>query len=195
MVRRVASLEKNIPFSITVFRKHKSFFLKRFGECENLSLKGSHVPLLKRFSHFYSIPLPVLTSDRKSVFAFWTDYRMLALCPRQSENCRAGGAFAIDVSFAVTEFISFKPEEITEFLILSASFCYIARHRSKEDVAHERDRDEKVDKIVERLFNEQREYHVKNKQSRIDPKQGLAKRVVSISSVHKSVKLVFEFSH
>ena len=120
---------------------------------------------------------------------------MLSLCPRQSENCRAGGAFAIYVSFAVTEFISFKSEEVTEFLILGASFGYIARHRPKEDVAHERKRDEKVDKVVERLFNEQREYHVKDKQSRIDPKQSLAKRVVAVSSVHKSVKLVFEFSH
>jgi hypothetical protein len=64
---------------------------------------------------------------------------MLSFRLRQSQNCLAGRTFAVDVSFAVAEFVSFKSEKIAEFLIFRAPFCNIARHRSEEDVAHERE--------------------------------------------------------
>ena len=53
---------------------------------------------------------------------------MLAFSLWQSEDCFAAWAFAVDVSFSVTEFISSELKEIAEFFIFRASFGDISRH-------------------------------------------------------------------
>ena len=44
---------------------------------------------------------------------------MLALCLRKSENCLAGGAFAVNVSLSVAEFVFAELEEAAEFVVFT----------------------------------------------------------------------------
>ena len=59
------------------------------------------------------------------MLAAWADYEMLSLCLGQSKNGTAFGAFPIDVSPSVLEFVFSKPEKATEFFVFLASLGYI----------------------------------------------------------------------
>jgi hypothetical protein len=56
---------------------------------------------------------------------------VLTLCFGEAKNCLAGFAFAIDVSFAVAEFVSAKLKKSTEFIVFTSASVYISRHHSE----------------------------------------------------------------
>ena len=57
----------------------------------------------------------------KSFLATGANHRVLALGARQSEDCLAFGAFAVNVSFSVLEFVFAELEEAAEFFVFTAS--------------------------------------------------------------------------
>ena len=73
---------------------------------------------------------------------------MLALCARKAKHRLTSGAFIINVSFSVSEFISAELEEAAEFLIFSPSFFDVSGEHSSEDGEDKGDSDEDIYKAV-----------------------------------------------
>ena len=65
---------------------------------------------------------------------------MLSLSLRQSEDCFAGGALAIDVCLSVSEFISSENKESAEFFVLLPSLCDIPRKHTEHHEVHQGER-------------------------------------------------------
>ena len=142
-----------------------------------------------------SLLIYILSPDGESVLTSGAAYRVASVCAGQSEDCAAIWTLAVDVSFSVTELVSSEFEEVTELFILGASFCDVARHRSVKYVDNKCRGSKDIEQVEQRRIDKEREDHIKYKKPRVYPEQSFAQGVVSVSSVHKSIKLVLKLSH
>ena len=75
----------------------------------------------------------ILAFDCKSVFTAGADYGVFPFSFGQAKGCAARGAFAVDVSFSILEFIFSQTEKSAESSVFLAPFFDIARKHTVED--------------------------------------------------------------
>ncbi len=117
-------------------------------------MQGERETFFKKFPSPPHIQLsPISTLDGEFVFTSGAADAMLAFSLGQSEDCFALRAFAVDVSFSVTELIFSELEEIAELFVLGSPFCDITRHRSIKYVSYKSHSNEKICEVKQGRVN------------------------------------------
>ena len=115
---------------------------------------------------------------------------------RKSEDGAALLTLSVNMSFSIAPFIFAKLKEIQKFLIFRVSFGDISRHRSEDNNADERPRNEKIADVDVFIFLDEKEnYHIRHDERRVAPQKSGIKFIRTVSAVHKAIQRVFYLAH
>ena len=123
------------------------------------------------------------------------DHGMTAARLRKAEDGTAGGAFFIDVGFAVTEFVAPQAEKAAEFFIFTASGVNLTREHSRKDRDDQADGENEINERKNYAVHEERHNGMDDHKADIDKKQNLVERIRAVPSVEKAIHGLLEFSH
>ena len=120
---------------------------------------------------------------------------MLSLGARQTKHGAARGALAIDMRFAVAEFVATQAEESAKPFVFPTALVDLARKGSPKDRHRQRDRHKEIGERQHRVENKEGQDGVENHHAQIYEKQYLIEGIRTVSAVHKTVELILEISH